>query len=205
MKKNTLTIGTRGSKLALIYAEKVKNELKRNCHYMINDFWHAKLLKYIPNKYRKLNVISAIGLFYDLEDPSEFIKHAAEALDKDGIFVAQLMCSHSMFKTNDLGNICHEHLEYYSTKVIINLMKKNYLRVFDIKQNNINASYEKKLISENDITNIISKIKSEEIRGPKIEAPEQALEGFIRSNKIEKKDLYKKKAVKKTWKRTIKI
>ena len=36
-------------------------------------------------------------------------------------------------------------------------------------------------------------IESEEIRGPKIEAPEQALEGFIRSNKIEKKNLYKKK------------
>ena len=30
-------------------------------------------------------------------------------------------------------------------------------------------------------------IKSQEIRGPKIEAPEKALEGFIRSNEIEKK------------------
>ncbi len=39
-------------------------------------------------------------------------------------------------------------------------------------------------------------IKSEEIRGPKIEAPEQAIEGFIRSNKIEKKNLYKKKTEK---------
>ncbi len=36
-------------------------------------------------------------------------------------------------------------------------------------------------------------IKSEEIKGPKTEAPEQALEGFIRSNKIERKNLYKKK------------
>ena len=36
-------------------------------------------------------------------------------------------------------------------------------------------------------------IKAEEIRGPKVDAPEQALEGFIRSNKIERKDLYKKK------------
>ena len=36
-------------------------------------------------------------------------------------------------------------------------------------------------------------IKSEEIKGPKIDAPEQALEGFVRSNKIEKKKLYKKK------------
>ena len=40
------------------------------------------------------------------------------------------------------------------------------------------------------------KIKPEEIKGPKINAPNQALEGFIRSNKIEKKDLYKNKTEK---------
>ena len=37
------------------------------------------------------------------------------------------------------------------------------------------------------------KIKSKEIRGPKTSAPEQALEGFLRSNKIQKKDLFQKK------------
>ena len=36
--------------------------------------------------------------------------------------------------------ICHEHLEYYSTKVIINLCKKSGLRVFDIKSNEINGA-----------------------------------------------------------------
>ncbi len=40
-----------------------------------------------------------------------------------------------------------------------------------IKKNNINASYEKKLISENDIGNIISKIKSEEITGINVTVP----------------------------------
>ena len=35
--------------------------------------------------------------------------------------------------------ICHEHLEYYSTKVICNLTKKHKLRVFDIKRNDING------------------------------------------------------------------
>ncbi len=34
------------------------------------------------------------------------------------------------------------------------------------------------------------KILSEEIKGPKTNAPEQALEGFMRSNKIEKNDLF---------------
>ena len=40
------------------------------------------------------------------------------------------------------------------------------------------------------------KIKSKEIRGPKTTAPDQALEGFLRSNKINKKDLFKKKTEK---------
>ncbi len=40
------------------------------------------------------------------------------------------------------------------------------------------------------------KIASEEIKGPKTTAPEQSLEGFIRSNNIEKKDLFKNKTEK---------
>ena len=36
------------------------------------------------------------------------------------------------------------------------------------------------------------KITSEETRGPKTNAPKQALEGFLRSNRIELKDLYKR-------------
>ena len=131
-KDNIITIGCEPAK-------NLKNELKKNCHFLINDFWHTKHLKKIPNKFQKLKVISAIGMFYDLENPSEFIKHAAEALDDDGIFVAQLMCSHSMFKTNDLGNICHEHLEYYSYNSLKYLFEKNGLKIFKISENNING------------------------------------------------------------------
>ena len=43
--------------------------------------------------------------------------------------------------------ICHEHLEYYSTKVIDNLCKKNNLRIFDIKTNDINGGSSSYLLS----------------------------------------------------------
>ena len=36
--------------------------------------------------------------------------------------------------------ICHEHLEYYSTEVLINMFKKNRLKLIDIKENDINGS-----------------------------------------------------------------
>ena len=39
----------------------------------------------------------------------------------------------------------------------------------------------------------LKKILSEEKKGPNINAADQAIDGFIRSNKIEKKDLFKKK------------
>ena len=107
---------------------------------------------------------SAIGMFYDLEDPSEFIKHAADALDDDGIFVAQLMCSHSMFKTNDLGNICHEHLEYYLYKSLKYLFEKNGLKIFKMSENKINGgSYRIYCKKYKEICNIQRKGKLSEI------------------------------------------
>jgi len=41
--------------------------------------------------------------------------------------------------------------------------------------------------------------KSEEIKGPNVKAPEVALEGFIRSNNINKKDLFKQKQIKENF------
>ena len=40
---------------------------------------------------------------------------------------------------NLFDTICHEHLEYYSSKIIINIMKKHNLKVFDLKSNDING------------------------------------------------------------------
>tara|TARA_E500000178_G_scaffold353468_1_gene419474 strand:- start:1203 stop:1784 length:582 start_codon:yes stop_codon:yes gene_type:complete len=44
-----------------------------------------------------------------------------------------------MFKTNDLGNICHEHLEYYSYNSLKYLFEKNGLKIFKMSENKING------------------------------------------------------------------
>jgi len=129
-------------------------------------------------------------MFYDLEDPSEFIKHAADALDDDGIFVAQLMCSHSMFKTNDLGNICHEHLEYYSSKIIIDIMEKNKLRVFDLKRNNVNGGSVRYYISHD---NSHFKSNTKDINKLLKEEKKYMLESIKVFKKFEKKLILNKK------------
>jgi NDP-4-keto-2,6-dideoxyhexose 3-C-methyltransferase len=50
-----------------------------------------------------------------------------------------LMCLKSMIKQNDLGNICHEHLEFYSLKSLKYLFENNGLEIFKIEENEING------------------------------------------------------------------
>ena len=133
-KKKLITIGCEPAK-------NLQKFLKKNCNFTLNDFWSKKKLTRIltKNSLRKPKIITAIGMFYDLEEPNKFIKDAADSLDENGIFIAQLMCLKSMIEKNDLGNICHEHIEFYSLKSIKFLFEKNGMEIFKIEENDING------------------------------------------------------------------
>ena len=108
--------------------------------HCIHDFWNYE--SYHKEVGTQAKVITALGMFYDMEDPNQFISDAAKALTEDGVFIAQLMCLKNMMDTNDVGNICHEHLEFYSFHSLEYLFEHNGLEVFDVEINNVNgASY----------------------------------------------------------------
>src|SRR3990172_8922651 len=65
--------------------------LRKVTPFVLHDFWNAEGFdRMFPGE--KAKVITAIGMFYDMEDPNQFIADAAKVLAEDGIFVAQLMC-----------------------------------------------------------------------------------------------------------------
>ena len=78
-------------------------------------------------------------MFYDLENPNKFVKDISKCLDENGIFIAQLMSLKPMLEKNDLGNICHEHLEFYSSESLKYLFEKNGLEIYKIEENHING------------------------------------------------------------------
>lgn len=133
-KKNFKTIGCEPAK-------NLQKLLQRNCDFSIKNFWSKKELYKVllKNRLKKPKIITAIGMFYDLEDPNKFIRDAADSLDNNGIFIAQLMCLKSMVEKNDIGNICHEHIEFYSLKSLKFLFEKNGLEIFKIEENDING------------------------------------------------------------------
>jgi SAM-dependent methyltransferase len=122
-------------------ADNLVDALRQNTEFVMHDFWDFDRYMDLAKSwgFGKAKVITAIGMFYDLEDPNKFIKDARLALAEDGIFVAQLMCLAPMLEKNDVGNICHEHLEYYSLDSLKYLFETNGLEMFKIEENDVNG------------------------------------------------------------------
>jgi len=93
------------------------------------------------NRYPKnsAKIITAIAMFYDLDNPNKFLQGVRDCLHPDGVFVIQQNYLKGMLDQLAFDNICHEHLEYYSLLSLEPLLKRNGLEVFDVSQNNING------------------------------------------------------------------
>jgi hypothetical protein len=105
---------------------------------LIPDFFTAAKFKdSFPNQRAK--IITSIAMFYDLENPRSFVADIENCLDDQGIWHFEQSYMPSMLRTNSYDTICHEHLEFYSFRVVKNLLENSGLRVVDVQMNSING------------------------------------------------------------------
>jgi NDP-4-keto-2,6-dideoxyhexose 3-C-methyltransferase len=85
----------------------LQTELTGRCDYVLDKLWSIDELqkKLDIDVKKRFKLIYAIGMFYDLDKPVEFVHDIAKCLDENGVFISQLMCLQSMLNANDLGNI----------------------------------------------------------------------------------------------------
>ena len=123
MKKNTLTIGTRGSKLALIYAEKVKNELNK---IFPNEIKIKKIVTTGDQKLdQRLSDIGGKGLFaeqIEKELINEDIDIAVHALKDMPTIETESLLTNNFLKRNSPNEI---------------LISKNNTKFEDLKPNSV--------------------------------------------------------------------
>ncbi len=182
-----------GKKFITVGIDPLVNKYKKfykKVNYKISNFFTLENLKKY-NLDKKYKIITALSMFYDLKDPNSFIKDIKKILHEDGIFILEHADLLSILKYSLFDTICHEHLEYYSSKIIIELMKKNNLRVFDIKNSKINGGSTRYFITHDNSayktnTKKILKILKEEKKF-KLEKKETFLKFFIEINIIKKK------------------
>jgi hypothetical protein len=117
-------------------AHKFKEYYPEQVQY-IPDFFSADLVKEKIGK--QARVITSIAMFYDLEDPVDFVQQIYDTLTEDGIWMFEQSYLPAMIKNTSYDTICHEHLEYYGLKQIKWLMDKVGFKIIDVAFNDSNG------------------------------------------------------------------
>ena len=100
-------------------------------------FPSAKLSEMLGTE--KLDVVTSIAMFYDLERPVEFVENIKDHLTTEGIWIFEMSYMPEMLLLDSYDTICHEHLEYYSLAAIEIILRKGGMKVFKISFNDING------------------------------------------------------------------
>ncbi len=114
----------------------VAQEVK-NATVVQDIFPSAELFKAIGDK--KMDIITSIAMFYDLESPVDFVKSIKKLLSPEGIWIFEMSYMPQMLAMDSYDTICHEHLEFYSLAVLEKIAAMADMKIFKISFNDING------------------------------------------------------------------
>lgn len=116
----------------------IVTEIKDDDITVVNDLFPSPELDRVLGK-TKLDVVTSIAMFYDLEDPVAFAQSIERYLADDGLWIVEMSYMPKMLEMNSYDTICHEHLEYYSLAVLEQIMARAKLKVVRVEENDING------------------------------------------------------------------
>ena len=106
---------------------------------VIQDYFTYESFKRSKFKSKKASVVTCIAMFYDLDEPVDFLKDVSKVMHDDGLFVIQMSYTPLMIRQLAFDNICHEHVYYWSLSSMEKLLKKAGLRIVDCQLNDVNG------------------------------------------------------------------
>jgi NDP-4-keto-2,6-dideoxyhexose 3-C-methyltransferase len=115
-------------------AENLVGEASQGTDRVIPDFFSAR-----PVAGERFRIITSIAMFYDLEDPNEFVADVASVLARNGVWVIEMHYLPLTLARNAFDAVCHEHLEYYSLASLEPLLAAQGLAVADVETNDVNG------------------------------------------------------------------
>lgn len=106
---------------------------------IIQDFFTTESFGKSRFSDRKCKVITSIAMFYDLDDPRQFVKDIGEVLDDEGLWVMQISYTPLMVKQLAFDNICAEHIYYHSLSSIKKILDEQDMKIVDCSLNDCNG------------------------------------------------------------------
>lgn len=171
-------------------AENLATASRKVTDKVVVDYFDAKKFFDLAEEHPK--IVTSIAMFYALDDPNKFVSDVKCVMHPDGVWIIQLSYLPLMLKQNDFGNICHEHLEYYSLQSIEYLLSLHGLDVVNAELNDVNGGsiriYVKHKSEDLHYTKTLLELREAEKR-LKLDTVEPYKEFAARVNRI-KNDVY---------------
>ena len=104
---------------------------------LVPDFFSADAYRSVSKS--PARIVTSIAMFYDLDDPVGFVRQIESILAGDGVWHLEQSYMPSMLRMNSYDTICHEHLEFYSLRVVKDMLERCGLRVVDVQMNAVNG------------------------------------------------------------------
>lgn len=101
---------------------------------IVNSFFTAR-----PIIGQRFRIVTSIAMFYDLENPNDFVADVASVLLEEGVWIIEMHYLPQILSRNAFDAICHEHLEYYSLAALESLLERHGLIVADAETNAVNG------------------------------------------------------------------
>jgi SAM-dependent methyltransferase len=114
----------------------IKKSKAAEFEYIV-DFFSASSLRKIFNQ--KVDLVTTISMFYDLEDPVGIANQINEVLSNNGIWILEVSYLGSVVKNLVYDSICHEHLVYYSLEALERIVNLAGFDIYHISLNDLNG------------------------------------------------------------------
>jgi NDP-4-keto-2,6-dideoxyhexose 3-C-methyltransferase len=106
---------------------------------IVPEFFSAASFRAAMGADARARVVTSFSMFYDMEDPTGFMRQIAEILDDKGIWVCEQSYMPLMLDTNSYDTACHEHLEYYALEQVMWMAERAGLEIVDVELNDVNG------------------------------------------------------------------
>lgn len=106
---------------------------------LVVDFFSAERFFTEFGDRARARIVTSIAMFYDLENPVEFMRQVAAVLAEDGIWHFEQSYLPLMLETNAYDTVCHEHLEYYGAEQIRRMADEAGLKILSLEKNAVNG------------------------------------------------------------------
>lgn len=120
-------------------------EAKQHADTIVNDYFN--LDGRLGDCVGFFDVVTSISCFYDMPDPSKFVRDVKEVLVKDGVWVIQQNYLLTTMQLGAVDNFCHEHLEYYALLSLENLLNRFGLEVNEVLLSSVNGGSIRTVVS----------------------------------------------------------